>query len=736
MSELESRYSESYVSSSSSSVPSDLSAFTQEPEPELDRGLVVDSEILFSDLIIEKEIGSGSFGKVFKGTYFGTEVAIKQLLNPEDNLIKKYVQRELSTLRNLRHPNVVQFMGLAKVGKEIFLVTEFVPHGDVTTALINYKREFNWKTLVKWCLETAQAMAFIHAKGIIHRDLKCSNLLIADNQKIKVCDFGMARLTESDPKKRMMAYAMTICGTDEYMAPEVIMGDEYNESADVFSFGMCLYEIITRRIPQQRAAKDQYRFPTSLYLKYKPDTTPSKLEKLLFRCVQQFAQARPGFKSIVETMTELLKDVDEKMVVFPSIPQPAPPPKPEIEKLEEILAEPKKLELEEQPNQKWDRSPSFMNSDEISNSPGNVKNSPGNARVSGNFDRKNSASIGTQRKTDRSVSTSGGNGVIEENITRRNTVSHSNSRPLPDDTSRDPVKTSRDSTLYSSQPSIGKSAKSLRKIIPPEILQLYDVCGRGDVLKLKEILPKISDVDIPDQNGETALSIGVKYSHPEIVEELLSAGSKSVNYPNEKGTYPLHQACRISNTRIARLLLDNGAKLKVQDEKKSYPLHIACECGNYELVEILFLRGKLQILETCNEQGETPLLLSCRLLHIPIANLLLGFGSDIVTKDKMGRTPMWYASHNKSLPLAELLCKHHAQVDVTAEDGSTALLVAIKNEDLEMATFLIQHGGDVGNFRKHSMRNSEFRKHIFDLVADNDAKSHPEGSPKEETNLK
>jgi len=198
-----------------------------------DSGLVQEEwSIPFDDLTLENSIGEGSFGKVMKGDYFGTKVAVKKLFNHDDKKMQKYIQRELATLKNIRHPNVVQFMGLSIHTSGVYLVTEFVPGGDLTVYIYDLKVPFTWKMITKVSLQVAQAMAYLHAKNIVHRDMKCSNLLIGDNWTVKVCDFGMARKAS---KKQAQ---MTICGTDEYMAPEVILGSDYNAQADVFSYGL------------------------------------------------------------------------------------------------------------------------------------------------------------------------------------------------------------------------------------------------------------------------------------------------------------------------------------------------------------------------------------------------------------------------------------------------------------------------------------------------------------------
>ncbi|RKP11219.1 kinase-like domain-containing protein, partial [Piptocephalis cylindrospora] len=96
---------------------------------------------------------------------------------------------------------------------------------------------------ISFATDTARALAFLHARDIIHRDIKGENLLVTDNGRIKVCDFGFSRLAArgSEEMKRI-----SYCGTDEYMAPEIMLGMEFGTAVDTFSFGMILAELLTR----------------------------------------------------------------------------------------------------------------------------------------------------------------------------------------------------------------------------------------------------------------------------------------------------------------------------------------------------------------------------------------------------------------------------------------------------------------------------------------------------------
>eukprot|EP01114_Cavostelium_apophysatum_P016435 TRINITY_DN4674_c0_g1_i1.p1 TRINITY_DN4674_c0_g1~~TRINITY_DN4674_c0_g1_i1.p1 ORF type:complete len:333 (+),score=76.53 TRINITY_DN4674_c0_g1_i1:111-1109(+) len=272
-----------------------------------DEGLVGDeSNIKFEDLELEESIGEGSFGKVLKGRYFGTYVAVKKLFNHEDRKMQKYIQRELATLKNIRHPQIVQFIGFSIHSSGLYVVTEYVPGGDLTVYIDNFNMDFKWKDIMKVLIQVGQAMAYLHAKNILHRDLKCSNLLVSDstNWGIKVCDFGMARKTQD---KKFAA--MTICGTDEYMAPEVLMGNSYNDKADVFSFALIMYELLTRRVPPARELKTKFTFNQVAFEKLCASNASPLLVELVRDCAQADPSKRPDFKTILEALNNANKTI-------------------------------------------------------------------------------------------------------------------------------------------------------------------------------------------------------------------------------------------------------------------------------------------------------------------------------------------------------------------------------------------------------------------------------------------
>jgi LIM domain kinase 1 len=147
-------------------------------------------EINKKDLEIDFEniLGKGSFGNVYKGKWFGTEVAIKEMIEIEDENIIKLISREISILRNVRHPNIIQFIGICRCDYGFFIITELIEGGDLRR-LLKSDKNLSWKDIIKIAIDICSAMNYLHAREFLHRDLKSKNILIENSYKAKLCDF-------------------------------------------------------------------------------------------------------------------------------------------------------------------------------------------------------------------------------------------------------------------------------------------------------------------------------------------------------------------------------------------------------------------------------------------------------------------------------------------------------------------------------------------------------------------
>ncbi|KAL6546144.1 Serine/threonine-protein kinase sty46 [Orobanche gracilis] len=205
-------------------------------------------------LKFESKVASGSYGDLYKGTYRSQEVAIKILKTERLNTeLQTEFAQEVYIMRKVRHKNVVQFIGACTKPPNLCIVTEYMSGGSVYDYLHKQRGTFKLPTLLKVAIDVAKGMNYLHQNNIIHRDLKAANLLMDENEErqdfffkvVKVADFGVARV------KAQTGVMTAETGTYRWMAPEVIEHKSYDHKADVFSFGVVLWELLTGKIPYE-----------------------------------------------------------------------------------------------------------------------------------------------------------------------------------------------------------------------------------------------------------------------------------------------------------------------------------------------------------------------------------------------------------------------------------------------------------------------------------------------------
>merc|ERR1712137_738956 len=231
------------------------------------------------------------------------EMSVVLRVKGEDNMAK-YIKRELECSK-YSHPNIVGFIGIGEKTEEniVCLVTEKL-QCSLRDVLKQHKQSdtLSWAQRLSFANDAAKALAFLHAKQIIHRDVKSKNFLIDENMKLKVCDFGFARTYRREKRP------MTICGTEEWMAPEVQLEEPYTNSADVYSFGIVLLEIITSekvKTAFPRGPQNFFSLDVESAKELIPSDTPEGFADLAFDCCKDDPDERPTFRDILKRLGQI-----------------------------------------------------------------------------------------------------------------------------------------------------------------------------------------------------------------------------------------------------------------------------------------------------------------------------------------------------------------------------------------------------------------------------------------------
>ena len=208
--------------------------------------------IKYSDLKKEERLAKGSFGTVFKGKYKGSIVAIKEFMF---NFASQDMENEITMLSQLRHRNILNFMGACIQPPVYAIVTEFIKGGSLQSflhssepSISSLRKEMQWKHKLNLMYGISQSCLYLHKKGVIYRDLKSGNVLLDGTIPLdmtpKVCDFGLVKTTGSQVGEMTQAV-----GTPLWMAPKVLSGTNYGKECNVFSFAIIMYEVLVKRKP-------------------------------------------------------------------------------------------------------------------------------------------------------------------------------------------------------------------------------------------------------------------------------------------------------------------------------------------------------------------------------------------------------------------------------------------------------------------------------------------------------
>ncbi|CAM8889430.1 hypothetical protein QQ045_027532 [Rhodiola kirilowii] len=285
-------------------------------------------EIELSKLDIRNVIAHGTYGTVYKGVYDGQDVAVKVLDWGEDGMatpaetatLRATFRQEVAVWHKLDHPNVTKFVGASMGTSDLKIpsksssaddhparaccvVVEYLNFGTLKSYLIKHSgKKLPFKTVVKLALDLARGLSYLHSEKIVHRDVKTENMLLTAQITLKIADFGVARVEAQNPKDMTGA-----TGTLGYMAPEVLDGKPYNRKCDVYSFGICLWEIYCCDMPYRNlsfaelssAVVAQHLRPDI------PRCCPTAFANIMKKCWDTNPDKRPDMEEVVRLLEEI-----------------------------------------------------------------------------------------------------------------------------------------------------------------------------------------------------------------------------------------------------------------------------------------------------------------------------------------------------------------------------------------------------------------------------------------------
>ena len=264
-----------------------------------------------SDLIKSSaKLGRGGMGTVYEAVNLETgEPAAVKLLSAalaEEEGFRGRFEAEIETLRKLNHPNIVKLFGFGEQDTHLFYAMELID-GNSLEEELSRGRRFDWREVVRIVIEICRALRHAHDRGVIHRDIKPGNLLLASNGQIKLSDFGIARLFGNT----RLTSAGSVLGTAEYMAPEQAAGKPVDQRADLYSLGAVMYVLLARRPVFQGKSlgevlyKQQFEMPEPLS-QYNDDV-PEELERIILQLLDKDPARRISNATILGRCLEAMQ---------------------------------------------------------------------------------------------------------------------------------------------------------------------------------------------------------------------------------------------------------------------------------------------------------------------------------------------------------------------------------------------------------------------------------------------
>jgi len=260
---------------------------------------------------VTEKLGEGGFGIVYKGQdpHLKREVAIK-LCTLEDPELRRRFFREAEIAGKLQHRNVVTVFSFGFEGEVPYLVQELLPGKDLRQ-LIRERTSIPLLDKLDYLLQMASGLAYAHSEGVIHRDVKPANVRVLDNDQLKIMDFGIAKLVSAQTQLTQKGVAL---GTTSYLAPEQVRGGEIDGRADLFSFGVVAYELLTYQRPFRGNNFSALVYQV-LYKEPAPMTScwaacPPPLAEIVERCLEKEPADRfADFDELIPRLRSVLEEV-------------------------------------------------------------------------------------------------------------------------------------------------------------------------------------------------------------------------------------------------------------------------------------------------------------------------------------------------------------------------------------------------------------------------------------------
>lgn len=604
---------------------------------------------------ILSELGRGTMGVVYhaRDTAIGRPVAIKVIrLDPGTTLeegthLRQRLIREASAAGKMYHPGIVTVHQLGEDGANVFIVMEFVEGSSLERLLVN-----NPMLDRAWSLDIlaqiAVALDYAHKEGVVHRDVKPANILVRADGRVKIADFGIAKLT-AGATSGMTGTGVSI-GSPAYMSPEQIKATQIDGRSDQFALAAIAFQMLTGRLPFKGETAHTIMFQIVMADPFEPQTgdvpLAAPVRAVLARALAKDPADRfPDCASFIHQLTDAWGAA-------------APVLQTATAQIKTPLAK---------ASRSWMILPAIGGLLTLALAGGGIYW----------YTQWRCCAPQPSRAPARPTA------------------------PVPVATrapaAAPPVAEPPKQEAEEKKPAVVK--KPPPAVVPQQSLLSAVTYGKTDLVK--SLLASGANINERDSDGNTPLMIaaeGTAYvpNNLPLVQILIDARA-SLEAQDSRGRTALHRAVGEGKTSVAGLLLKSGAMVNPQDHNGATPLLYAAEFGKMAPLQLLIAHHAR--VDQADVSGTTPLMIASEGTaylpnNTPMVEALLTAGASVDAVDARGRSALHRASAEPKPDAVRLLLEHKAKPNLRANDGSTPLIQAVTFARPLVVQALLNHGAD------------------------------------------
>ncbi|OJW71078.1 MAG: hypothetical protein BGO68_05455 [Candidatus Amoebophilus sp. 36-38] len=631
-----------------------------------------------------RELGSGGMGTVYQAVYQEDTIAVKKLYRLNREQIAAF-KKEAIIIANLKHPNIISFLGffqipestpfqLASPPMQDALIMEYASQGSLWSLLTKHQGDSNWDA--SWqlryqiALDIAGGLSYLHQWDIVHCDLKSENILLDAVGRAKITDFGSAVL-----KSGATSYEGWAGDTWRWKSPELIGIPKGTKAGDVYSYGMLLWQLGTRREPFPNFEKDIRGLIKHTEAGNREDITedtPLKIRELINTCWLVESE-RPAMKIVHHLLEEVFPACEKYRYRDYSFLQKEKEEERKVK--DELTIQVHELEKEKEKGIEKEKVISAREQEVLISQVEKLKKE---------LEEEKQKHDEKEKEKEKEKGSEASLGIVSVPKIMPTSVATVN-RVINADPS---IKKSNSTTTPAKKV---MSFLPLPRPMPP----IQKAVSLGNLDKVLELLKNGLDVNEHSDSKDryTALHYAVIYNQSNIVQALLANGA-DVHVVDNEGNTPLHFAAKRSHKEVVALLIEKGANVNATTKYRNYtPLYVAAEHGHKEVVALLIEKGAN--INATNSWGDTPLDIAARWGYKDVVTLLLEKEANINAVNSLDYTPLHVAARSGHKEVVTLLIEKGANVNAISSWSYTPLHVAVWDGHKEIVAFLLEKGANI-----------------------------------------